>query len=160
VSTDTDTHDPRTDAAVPSARALIWWAVVAGLMYTLFTRASSSVCAGGVSGDGGYVDADGRPTLTPPSCLNLELGPSWVVQLAVIVIVVWAVRRARRRPLAAAPATLQRARLAVVFTCLGSFAAAQTWFALLPVREWKGSGSFPLPFPFGWVETWISSMPG
>lgn len=142
-----------------SRRPLVVWAVICGVLYSAFTRASAGRCFGGVSGDGGFIDRDGRPTETPPSCVALDLGPSWVVQLAVVVIVVWAIRRAARRESAdAARQTLQRATLGVALVCLGAFAVAQTWFALVPIEHWDGTRSLLLPFPFGWVETSTSSM--
>jgi hypothetical protein len=136
-----------------SARGLIVWSVVCFVLYTLFTTASRSRCFGYTGADGTVARSDSTDGLTP-MCVSQQLGPSGIVQAAVIAIVVVAIARSRRRPdEAASRRTLQRAALAVVVLCLGSMALAQTWFFVaLPLEPTSVNYSRPLPIPVGWVE--------
>lgn len=125
--------------------------------------ASRGGCFGGINaGSGDFIGFDGQPTETEPLCYSLQLGPSPFVLLALGIIVVSALTRVLRtaRSEADARRTLARAALAIVLVTIGSMVVAVTWFMLLPVDDWQGTGSLIFPFPFANVdiETWPISQ--
>ena len=142
------------DVAVPGAeivdriRRLIIVALVAGVAYSVLTAAGKGYCAGG------FTDAAGNPVDTVPSCVTLTLRPSPLVYFAIAAIILWALTRVLRKAngVASALRVLDRAAVAVGVLVTVSIVVSQVWFALIPITEWDGTGTFFYPFPFGAVD--------
>jgi len=64
---------------VARIQRLIITAALAAFGYGAFLVASRGICAGGFSGDGDFIDADGNVTESVPQCISLTLGPSGVI---------------------------------------------------------------------------------
>lgn len=144
-------------------RHLVVAAAAAAGLYSTLMLAGRGGCFGGISAaSSDFIDFDGQPTETEPLCYSLQLGPSPFVLLALGIIVVSALTRVLRtaRSEADARRTLARATLAVVLVTLGSMVIAVAWFMLLPVEDWRGTGTLIFPFPFANVdvETWPISQ--
>lgn len=144
------------------ARRLLFWALGAGIVYGFLMVGSKSYCPGGFTGDGGYVDGEGQPTDVAPQCLSLTLQPSFVVYLAIAIIVVvaftWALKRAGSE--AAAIRTLDRAVVVVIAVAGASILIGHIGFWMTPVTEWDGISTFWFPYPLGIVGADSSPMPG
>ncbi|SDY54455.1 hypothetical protein SAMN05216554_0656 [Herbiconiux ginsengi] len=134
-------------------RNVIIWVVFWAVAYSIGTTASKGLCAGGGTVYGGFVDSDGQPTDAVPQCTHLTMSPSWVVYLALVVILVVALTRAARRAgtQAAAVRMPQRAALAVALVAACSSALSLLCFFALPVDGTSGAVSSWLPFPFATV---------
>ena len=134
-------------------RGLIWSALGAGLLYGIVTNASRSACPGGYAADGGYLDADGRPTDLVPQCISLTLQPSIFVSAAIVVVVLAALTRVLKRAGGEADAfrIIDRARIVLIALATGSILISHVWFWLIPIAGWDGSGMLWFPFPFGSV---------
>ncbi|MET0736150.1 MAG: hypothetical protein ABWY55_10990 [Microbacterium sp.] len=141
-------------------RRLVITALVSGAVYSMFTAAGKSGCAGGIDGEGGFVDANGQPTELVPSCVSLVLRPSPLLLLALAVLVVWAITRVLRSVDGEASAirTLDRTALAIMIVAGASIVVAQAWFALVPLDGIGGTGTYVHPFPFATVEFESSLM--
>ncbi|MDR5699603.1 hypothetical protein [Agromyces aerolatus] len=134
-------------------RRLITAALVTAFLYNLVMTSSRGGCPGGVSGDGGYLDANGQPTDTVPMCTNLTLGPSWWVFVAIALVVVLAITRVLKRASDQRDAAriLDRAAL-LIFTIAGaSVLISYVWFFAIP---WESiyDGGAATPFLFGSVD--------
>jgi hypothetical protein len=171
-----DTLAPVPNAPVPNAplstlpgaavllavRRLLIWALVAAWVYGGIGTASKGYCPGGVAGDGGYVDAQGRATDVAPQCVTLALEPSGLIFALIAVIVLSAITRVVRR----APdeshgiRTLDRAILAIIVIVVVWAVVTQVSFAQIPVTGWDGVGPFHLPYTFGVVDVDVAPMEG
>jgi len=135
-------------------RRLLVVGAAAALGYSLFMTSGKGYCPGGVSADGGFLDAAGNPTDTAPMCVYLDLHPSPVIFIALAVIVFTAITMVLRRAADAPSAIryLDRAAAAVAILAIASVVISQIWFALIPITDWDGTGTFFYPFPFGSVD--------
>lgn len=141
-------------------RQLVSAAIAAGVLYSVFTSAGKSGCLGGVTGSGGFLDANGTPTDVVPDCVNLALRPSPLLLLLLAVIVLMALGRVLRRAESEASAlrVLDRATVIVIALAAASVLIAQVWFALIPLSGIGGEGTYIWPFPFGSVDFQRSPM--
>ncbi|WP_313540202.1 hypothetical protein [Leifsonia aquatica] len=138
-------------------RRLLLCVIVAGLVYSVLTNASSGHCA-----DAGTVDSPGDDegaASVVTSCVTLTLRPSPFVYIALAVIVLVALGRVLRTATTVprALAIVDRAAVVAVVVAGASWLIAVVWFLLLPVETWDGTGSFWFPFPFGAVELTTST---
>lgn len=145
---------------VARIQRLIITAALAAFGYGAFLVASRGICAGGFSGDGDFIDADGNVTESVPQCISLTLGPSGVIYIAIAVIAILAIRAVHRRASTVAEAMryLDRAAAGIVILVVASLVISHVWFWQIPITDWNGSGTFFFPFPFGAVEVDISPM--
>ena len=146
---------------VARIRRLLVVGLVAAVGYSLFMTSSKGYCPGGVTADGSFVDAAGNATDTAPVCINLTLEPSWLVFLAIAAVAFGALTMVLRRAadVPSAIRYLDRAAVAIVIIAVASVAISQIWFAMIPITEWDGTGTFFYPFPFGSVELETEPMP-
>ncbi|AWB96663.1 hypothetical protein DCE93_14245 [Agromyces badenianii] len=158
--TNTLDHLPEADSSsLPGAsilarvRGLIWSALGYALAYGFITNASRSACPGGYGSDGGYVDADGQPTVLAPQCISLTLQPSVFVAAAIVIVVLAAITRVLKRAGTEADAfrIIDRAGIVIIAVVTGSILISHVWFWLIPIADWNGSGTLWFPFPFGSV---------
>jgi hypothetical protein len=149
-----------TQPIVARIRRLVVLAMVAALGYSALTRASKGYCPGGVNADGKFIDAAGNVTELAPSCVNLTLQPSVFIYVGIFAIVIGALTFVLRRAsdVPAALRYLDRGAAAVVVLAVASVAISQVWFAMIPLTEWNGAGTFFYPFPFGSVDLIITPM--
>lgn len=139
-------------------RRLVISAAIATLVYSIFTRATRSLCQGGFDAGGSFIDAAGQPTETAPVCVNLVLSPSGVIYFAIVIIVISALTRAlRASDHNAAAKPIDRAAAIIGIVVAVSIVASQIWFALIPLSEY-GNGFLIFPFPFGAVELTVTPM--
>lgn len=145
---------------VARIRRLIVVALVATLGYAAFMTGSKGYCAGGVSPDGGFIDADGTPTDTATSCITLNLRPSILAYAAIIAIVLGVLTKMLRRATdeACAVRYLDKAAAAIAIIAVASLVISQIWFLLIPITDWDGTGTFFFPFPFGSVDVAIDTL--
>ena len=164
MSLTTDRDASSTATALPGTeiiariRRLLVVGVLAALGYAAFMSASKGYCPGGI-GDGGFIDAAGDPTDVAPRCVNLTLGPSPLIFAVIVGIAFWALTRVLRRAVDVPSAirVVDRAAAAIAILAVASVVISQSWFALIPITDWDGTGSFFYPFPFGSVDMVISS---
>lgn len=135
-------------------RRLVVVAVFAAVAYGVFMSASKGYCPGGVTGDGAFTDAAGRVVEVAPTCINLTLGPSGLIFLAIAAIVIGALTVVLRRAndQASAMRYLDRSAALIAILVVVSVIISQVWFAMIPITEWDGAGTFFYPFPFGSVD--------
>lgn len=109
---------------------------------------------------GGRIDADGNATELAPSCINLTLQPSVIVYIGIFAIVVGALTFVLRRAIdvPAALRYLDRGAFTVVILAVAPVAISQIWFAMIPITDWNGAGTFFYPFPFGSVDLTVTPM--
>ncbi len=147
-------------AIVARIRRLIVTAVLAALAYSALMTASKGSCPGSMTADGEFIDATGKVVNAAPDCVSLELGPSGLVYLTIVAIVIHALtlvlRHANDVPSAAR--FLERAAAAIVVLVVASIIIAQVWFAMIPLTEGNSTGPYFYPFPFGTVELVIEPM--
>jgi hypothetical protein len=107
-------------------------------------------------------DSEGRPTDAATQCISLTLQPSFVVYLAIAIIVLVAFTRALKRAdsEAAAIRTLDRAVFVVIAVVAASILIGHIGFWMIPVTEWDGIGTFWFPYPFGIVGADSSPISG
>jgi ABC-type Fe3+ transport system permease subunit len=143
-------------------RRLIIAALVTAFLYNLVMTASQGGCPGGVTGDGGYIDANGQPTDTVPMCTNLTLGPSWWVFAAIALVVVLAITRVLKRASdqRAAARILDRAAILIFAIAGASVLISYVWFFAIPIESITEGGTVWYPFPFGSVETTMTPIDG
>lgn len=148
-------------AVIARIRRLVYVAIVATVLYSLFVGASKGGCAGGVAADGGFVDSNGKPSPIPPECVTLTLQPSPVMLIILAGIVLWALGRVLRRAESEASAVriVDRASLAIIMVAGCSVLIAQIWFNLIPLHGIGGTGLYIWPFPFGSVDYQTSPIP-
>jgi hypothetical protein len=142
-------------------RRLVFVWIAASVLYSLSVVASKSGCAGGVTEDGGFVDANGNSSLLPPECVSLTLGPSPLMLILIGGIVLWALGRVLRSADGEASAVriVDRASVAIIIVGAGSVVIAQVWFTLIPLYGIGGTGTYFWPFPFGSVDIQTPPMP-
>jgi len=157
---------PEADAlplrpVVARIRRLVVLAMLAALGYTAFTVSSKSSCSGGVNADGTFVDAAGNVTELAPSCISLALQPSVFIYIGFFAIVIGALTFVLRRAsdVPAGLRYLDRAAVTIVILAVASVAISQIWFAMIPINDWNGAGTFLYPFPFGSVDLTITPIP-
>lgn len=143
-------------------RRLLIVTLVSGLGYSMVMLASKGYCAGGVTAGGGFVDATGEEISSAPMCIDMRLGPSVFVFVALGILVLATLGRVVRRAVTEDEALrmLDRAALAVVIVVVASAVIAHVWFAFIPITGFNSGGSnvFWYPFPFGSVSTEITPM--
>jgi hypothetical protein len=161
-----DRHPSTARSTLPGAtvlrhtRGVLLSALGAAFAYGFLLHASSGYCPGGITGDGTYLDADGRSTDIAPQCISLTLEPSFLVYVAIAIIVLAAITKVLNKAETeeAAIRTLDRAVIVVISVVTGSISISYIWFGLIPVTDWDGSGAFFFPFPFGAVDVDISPL--
>jgi hypothetical protein len=141
-------------------RSLLYSALGAAFAYSVLSVASKGGCPGGISADGGFLDAEGRPTETAQNCINVTLQPSAIVYVAIAVIVLVAITRVLRRADSAATAfrMLDRAAILLIAVTAIWLVITQVSFWMIPLDQWDGGEFFPIPFTFGNVEVDITPM--
>ena len=141
-------------------RRLLFWAAGTALVYSALATASKGGCPGGVTGDGGYLDANGDPTAVAPMCVNLTLRPSSLIIImigaAVLVAISLVLRRAHSE--AAAIRILDRTAIVIVVVTVGWTVLTMVSFLSIPLDGWDGTGPFFIPFSFGNIDVDISPM--
>lgn len=151
-------HAPRTSPMVRSRAGWLFWAtLMCTVFYSAGTTSSRGWCPGGFNANGEYTDADGVPTDSAPLCVNLTLGPSKQVYLAVAVIAVSALiyaylRRHREQPTVN---VLFGATMAIAAITLGSILVAQVWFGQVSGEGLDESGSYTEVLPSVVADTVI-----
>lgn len=147
-------------AILRRTRSLLFCALGAAFAYSVLSFASKGGCPGGVTGDGGFVDADGRATEIAPNCVNVTLQPSAIVFYAIALIVLVAITRVLRKAdsEAAALRTLDRAAILLVAITAVWLVITHVSFVMIPLEQWDGGEFFPIPFTFGDVEIEITPM--
>lgn len=140
---------------VARIRRLLIVSLATGLLYPAFMSASTATCAGGVDGDGGFIDSAGRSIDSAPACIQLTLGPSPLIYVAISLIVLMALGRVIRADReATALQILDRAVIGIVVLVVVAILVSQVWFRLIPIQDFmSGSFSFFSPFPFGTIES-------
>lgn len=150
-------------AVLHRLRRLLGWGLGAAFAYSLLGGASRSWCPGGSTGDGGFIDANGRPTDVAPQCVTVTLEPA-VFAYAVIAIIVFMTltRVLRYAPdQADAIARLDRAVVAIVAFVLVWTVVTQASFASIPLDDWDGTGPFFFEGTrFGSIEVEVYPMTG
>lgn len=149
-------------AVVGRIRRVLIVALIAALGYASFMVSSRSYCPGGFDGNGGYIDADGRPVDYAPQCVDLALKPSPLVFVAIASIVLLAIGRVMKASdEATAQRTLDRAALAVVLLAVLAVVVSWAWFRMVPLEEFTaGTASIVSPFPFGLIDVETTPMTG
>lgn len=139
---------------VARVRRLLVVGLVAAVGYSVFMTGSKGYCPGGVNTDGSFIDAAGNATDTAPMCVNLTLQPSGLVFIAVAAVAFGAITMVLRRAadVPSAIRYLDRAAAAIAILTVASVAISQIWFAMIPITDWDGTGTFFYPFPFGSVK--------
>ena len=141
-------------------RCILFSALGAAFAYSVLSVASKGGCPGGITSDGGFVDAEGRATEIAPMCVNVTLQPSAIVFSAIALIVLVAITRVLRKAEseAAALRMLDRAAVLLVAVTAVWLVITQVSFWMIPLEQWDGGQFFPIPFTFGNVEVDISPM--
>lgn len=161
----TTTQDPlRNETLLPGAaiivgiRSLLIWAIVAVTMLATFLRGSMSSCSGGVTGSGGFLDADGQPTDAAPMCGSISMSASPLVYVAIGLIVLLSLTRMLRRAdtIDDALRIVNNARMMILVLMLVTFVVGFWGISTVQVDDW-GSYSLLYPFPFATYD--ISTHP-
>lgn len=137
-------------------------AAFAAFAYYVLMTSSKGFCAGGVAGDGRFIDSAGNVIASAPPCIQLTLRPSGVIFIAIVAIVIGALTLVLRRARSESDAIkyLNRATAAIGILVAASILISHVWFWTIPITEWSGSGVILFPFPFGSVDVVISTMSG
>lgn len=147
-------------AVIARIRRVLILAVIAAMIYPTLMVASSGYCPGGVDGNGGFIDASGRPVDEAPACVQMTLGPSPLVYIGIALIVLLAIGRVMRasdEP--AALRTLDRAAIGVGVLVAAAVIVSVVWFSLVPLDQFSsGSWSVFSPFPFGVIDVEVTPM--
>lgn len=148
-------------AVLHRTRRLLTAALIAAFAYATLGLGSRSYCPGGFTGDGGFLDAAGRPTDVAPQCITLTLQPSGIVYAAIAIIVLAAITRVLRSAAteAAAMRTLDRATFAIIIVVVVWTLVTQVSFFSIPLDGWDGTEPFVFPFAFGNVHVEVSPLP-
>lgn len=147
-----ETHE---NALLPGAeiivgiRSLLIWASVAATMLALFLQGSTSSCSGGVTGSGGFLDADGQPTDIAPMCGSVAMSASPLVYVAIALIVLTSLTRilARAHTVDHALRIVNNARMVILVLTLVTFVVGYWAILTLRVEDWNNYSIF-IPFPF------------
>ncbi|UUT34750.1 hypothetical protein [Microbacterium elymi] len=131
---------------------------VAAVAYGAFMTAGKGGCAGGVSADGGFLDAQGHAVDAAPMCVNMTLHANPFMYAFFIGAIVFALSHLLSRvvDIDHAVRVLDRTLLVVVLVAVVGVIVGQVWFALIPLGD--GTGPYFFPFPFGTVDLTTSSM--
>jgi len=148
-------NDTRDDTLLPGAavvvgiRSLLIWAIVAATMLAVFLRGSMGSCSGGVSGNGGFLDADGQPSDIAPMCGSITMSASPLVYIAIALIVVMSLTRilGRADTVDQALRIVNNARMVIVVLTLVTFVVGYWAIMTLRVDDWNNY-SILIPFPF------------
>ncbi|MGD8195294.1 hypothetical protein ACEXQB_012525 [Herbiconiux sp. P18] len=156
-STDRTPHVPFAGALVIArVRRVVITAVLAAIAYSLVTTASRSQCAGPSTMVAG---TDGTLT-NAQACISLAVGPSPLVYISFVVILIVALSRVVKKAEREADAlrTLDRAAMAIAIVAGASILITVLWVAMVPLDTWSPLGSFSIwyPFPFANVDTTIT----
>lgn len=147
-------------AVIARIRRVLIVAVIAAMIYPTLMVASAGYCAGGVDGNGGFIDASGRPVDEALPCVQLTLGPSPLVYVGIALIVLLAIGRvlkARDEPTALR--TLDRAAIGVAVLVVVAVIVSVVWFRMTPLEGFSsGSWSVFSPFPFGVINVEVTPM--
>ena len=148
-------------AVVGRIRGVLIASLIAALVYPAFMGASAGYCAGGVDGEGGYVDAAGRPFDAAPACVELTLKPSPLVYVGIVLIVLFAISRVLKASHeAAALRILNRSLTGLSVLVAVAIVVSQVWFHLIPIADFmSGTASVLSPFPFGLIDVANTSLP-
>ena len=148
-------------AVVARIRRVLLVSLIAALVYPAFIGASAGYCAGGVDGEGGFVDAAGRPVDTAPACVELTLKPSPLVYVGIVLIVLFAISRVLKAPdEAGALRILDRSLTGVCVLVAVAIVVSQVWFHLIPIADFMaGTASVLSPFPFGFIDVANTPLP-
>ncbi|WP_137757053.1 hypothetical protein [Agrococcus sp. SGAir0287] len=132
-------------------RRLVTTGIVAAGLYWMVARGSVGGGAGGVTGDGSWIDAQGEPTSEAPLTFAVTLLPSPLVVLVIagLLVVAWATRDARDRLAWLAPACEVAAIVVPLLAIAGLHAwivgVAQTWDAGVPISPpWWASSTITI----------------
>ena len=147
--------ETRENALLPGAeivvgiRSLLIWAVVAATMLALFLQGSMSSCSGGLTGSGGFLDADGQPSDVAPMCGSVVMSASPLVYFAIALIVLTSLTRilGRADTVDRALRILNNARMVIVVLTLVTFVVGYWAIMTLRVEDWNNYSIF-IPFPF------------
>lgn len=149
-------------AALRGVRRLIIVALIASLVYGILATASWGTCPGGVDASGGFIDANGDPTSTAPSCISLTMGPNPLLYVVFALIGIGAVSSALTKSSTESDALryINAAAVVILGITVVSIVVSQIWFWNLPVAEWDGTIDFAVfgPFPFATLTTEITPM--
>lgn len=147
-------------AIIRRIRGMLLSAAGTAILYSVVSTASKGGCIGGVTGDGGYIDANGNPTDVVPMCVNLTLHPSSIVFIAIAVIVIVAIILVLRRAdsESAALRMIDRAVIVIVAGTIGWAALTMVSFFAIPIDSWNGVEPFTIPFTFGNIDIDVSPM--
>ncbi|GAA2041968.1 hypothetical protein GCM10009819_30220 [Agromyces tropicus] len=131
-------------AVLQRVRRLLKWALGAGLAYSVIGGAGKGSCVGGIGGDGGFVDAVGRPTEVAPLCVSVTLEPGGIVYVAIALIVITTLTRVLRHAPDQADAIrrLDRAVVGIIVLVVAWTAITQASFAGISLDGWDGRGPF------------------
>lgn len=145
---------------IARVRRLLLVGLAAAAGYSMFMTSYKGYCPGGVASDGSFTDAAGNATDTAPLCVSLLLQPSVLVFIAIAAIAFAAITMVLRRAadIPSAIRYLDRAAAAIVILAVVSVVISQIWFAMIPITDWDGTGTFFYPFPFGSVELTTEPM--
>lgn len=140
-------------------RTLIWTLIIA-VLFPAFMSGSRGYCPGGVDGNGGFIDASGRPVDEAPMCVQLSLGPSPLVHVGIALIVLFAIGRVMKASdERAALRILERAIQGAGLLAVVAIIVSNVWFLMTPIEGFSsGSWSVFSPFPFGIISVEITPM--
>ncbi|MCK2035291.1 hypothetical protein KZC51_04000 [Microbacterium sp. SSW1-49] len=147
-------------AVIGRIRRVLILAVIAAMIYPTLMVASSGFCPGGVDGNGGFIDASGRPVDEPLPCIQMTLGPSPLVYVGIALIVLLALGRVMRASdEATALRTLDREAIGVAALVSVAVVVSVVWFRMIPLDQFSsGSWSVFSPFPFGVISVDVTPM--
>lgn len=147
-------------AVIARIRRVLILAVIAALVYPTLMVASAGYCPGGVDGNGGFIDASGRPVDEALPCVQLTLGPSPLVYVGIALIILLAIGRVMRasdEPTALR--TLDRAAIGVGALVVVAVIVSVVWFRMIPLEGFSSeSWSVFSPFPFGVISVDVTPM--
>lgn len=125
-------------------RRLLGWALGAGLAYSVLGGAGRASCPGGVTGDGGYLDATGRATDAAPQCVSLTLEPAGLVYAMIAIVVLATVTGVARHAVDEADAVrrLDRAVVGIVAFVAAWTVVTHASFASIALDGWDGTEPF------------------
>ncbi|WP_022878701.1 hypothetical protein [Microbacterium sp. B19] len=134
---------------VVGIRSLLVWAIVAATMLALFLKGSMGSCSGGVTGSGGFLDADGRATDVAPMCGSVVMSASPLVYVAIALVVLSSLTRilGRADTVDRALRIINNARMVIVVLTLVTFVVGYWAITTLRVEDWNNYSIF-IPFPF------------
>lgn len=147
-------------AVIARIRRVLVLALIAAFAYSVLSTGGKAYCPGGFDGEGGFIDAAGNPTSQAPMCISLNLQPSPLVFLGIVLIVLLAIGRVlKTADETTAIRTLDRAAAWVAVLAVCALAISRVWFGLIPITDLDLS-SFHVfgPFPFGFIDVEISPL--